>query len=669
MGLNTLNLRSKLIGVFLVITLIPVTLLGILSNNLQRSTLIERGHAKLLSTASQSAAVIDNFILTKLDTIIAEAQLADIVDYLSLPRHERVSTPLESRVLKTLNSLFSKRTIFTLSYTLLDRTGKEVISTQVTTRGLDRSNERYFIEPLQRGVPYVSSVQFSNTTSRESDLYFSTTVRHEKTREVVGVLVIHYDANILQHFIVQSDDLAGKETFAVLLDENLLRLADTRDSELLHKSIVPLDPAEVLRLKATNRLPDWPTEKLATDLPDFATAIRQTTTDKPYFNGVLYPGNTVQHAAVVDLRWKPWKVAIIQEQSHLLAPVDIQTRNALWLLLAVAVAVIVTAAAVSHWLVRPIVHLTKVATQITAGDLSVRVPIETEDEVGTLADAFNSMTSQLNQTIDSLEYRVAERTQELEQKQQALEEQTVELVQRSSQLEAANKELETFSYSVSHDLRAPLRAIDGFSLALAEDYSESLDETGLDYLNRVRNSAQRMGNLIDDMLQLSRINNSVISIKNVDLKVLAREVMDELQSIDPDRKIVFSLGENLQVEGDPRLLRIMLDNLLGNAWKFTSKNDKALITFDRLKETPEVFFIRDNGAGFNMNHAKKLFGVFQRLHRTIDFPGTGVGLATVQRILNRHGGKIWARAKEGEGATFYFSLVINKNDLYLKNIS
>ncbi|MEE9424105.1 MAG: ATP-binding protein, partial [Methylococcales bacterium] len=245
---------------------------------------------------------------------------------------------------------------------------------------------------------------------------------------------------------------------------------------------------------------------------------------------------------------------------------------------------------------------------------------------------------------------------ELEQKQQALQEQAVELVQRTTQLEAANKELETFSYSVSHDLRAPLRAIDGFSLALAEDYSESLDDTGLDYLNRVRNSAQRMGHLIDDMLQLSRVNNSIISVKNVDLKVLAREVMDGLQSTEPDRKIVFSLGENLQVEGDPRLLRIMLDNLLGNAWKFTSKNDKVLIKFDRLEETPEVFFIRDNGAGFNMDHAKKLFGAFQRLHRMTDFPGTGIGLATVQRILNRHGGKIWVKAKEGEGATFYFSL-------------
>ena len=665
-----LNLRSKLICVFLLVTLVPVILLGIMSNNLTRTTLIERGEAKLLSAASQSAAVIDNFMLTNLDTIIAEAHLPDIVDYLSLPRYQRVSTKLESRVLKTINTLFSKRTIFTLSYTLLDRTGKEAISTQVTTRGLDRSNERYFLEPMRSGLPYVSPVQFSTATSREGDLYFSSTVRHEKTREVVGVLVIHYDANILQHFIVKSDDLTGTETFAVLLDENLVRLADTNAPELLHKSIVPLDPAEVLRLKAINRLPDWPVEKLATDLPDFATGLQQTTTDKPYFNGILFPGNTIQYAAVADLKWKPWQVAIIQEQSHLLAPIDIQTRNALWLLLAVVVGVIVTTAIVSHWLAFPIVNLTNVATQVTAGDLSVRAPIETQDEIGTLAGAFNSMTTQLSQTIESLECRVATRTQELEQKQQALQDQTVELIQRTTQLEAANKELETFSYSVSHDLRAPLRAIDGFSLALVEDYREILDGTGLDYLNRVRNGAQRMGSLIDDMLQLSRINNSVISLENVDLKVLAREVMDELQSTEPDRKIVFSLGNNLQVEGDPRLLRIMLVNLLGNACKFTSKNDEALITFDRLEENPEVFFIMDNGVGFNMDHAKNLFGAFQRLHRMIDFPGTGIGLATVQRILNRHGGKIWAKAKEGEGATFYFSLVFDKRVIYTyKNIS
>ena len=232
--------------------------------------------------------------------------------------------------------------------------------------------------------------------------------------------------------------------------------------------------------------------------------------------------------------------------------------------------------------------------------------------------------------------------------------------QRTAELHSVNRELESFSYSVSHDLRAPLRAIDGFSVALLEDYGDRLDDTGHDYLARVRNSAQRMGHLIDDLLQLSRVNRDHITVQTVNLRSIAEEVLAELQAIEPDRKIEIILGKELQVEGDPRLLRIMLDNLLGNAWKFTGKNDEAQITFDKLKGDPQVFFIRDNGVGFNMNHAKKLFGAFQRLHRVTEFPGTGVGLATVQRIINRHGGRIWADAKEGEGATFYFSLVADE---------
>ena len=232
--------------------------------------------------------------------------------------------------------------------------------------------------------------------------------------------------------------------------------------------------------------------------------------------------------------------------------------------------------------------------------------------------------------------------------------------QRTAELKAVNKELEAFSYSVSHDLRAPLRSIDGFSMALLEDYGNKLDEEGQDYLDRVRKSAQRMGQLIDDLLQLSRVNRDHISPKEVDLAPLAEKVIDELSSGEPDRKVDFKVGKDLTVEGDPRLLRVMLDNLIGNAWKFTAKQPQAEIAFDRCKDNPQVFFIKDNGVGFDMKHADKLFGAFQRLHRVTDFPGTGIGLATVQRILNRHGGKVWAEAKLGEGAVFYFSLVRTK---------
>jgi len=232
--------------------------------------------------------------------------------------------------------------------------------------------------------------------------------------------------------------------------------------------------------------------------------------------------------------------------------------------------------------------------------------------------------------------------------------------QRTAELSSVNKELQAFAYSVSHDLRAPLRAIDGFSQALIEDYGDRLDSTGHNYLERVRNSAQRMGHLIDDLLQLSRVNRDQISLQSVDLRAMAQEIFEELQAGDPRRKVDINLGEDLHINGDPRLIRVMLDNLLGNAWKFTSKQAEACITFNKTPENPDIFLIKDNGVGFDMKHAKKLFGAFQRLHRMSDFPGTGVGLATVQRILNRHGGHIWADAKEGKGATFYFSMVSDK---------
>jgi len=237
-----------------------------------------------------------------------------------------------------------------------------------------------------------------------------------------------------------------------------------------------------------------------------------------------------------------------------------------------------------------------------------------------------------------------------------LKQREAELDQLNRRLQASNKELEAFAYAVSHDLRAPLRAIDGFSLALAEDYGAQLDATAHDYIQRVRRGAQRMGQLIDDMLQLSRVNRGELQWQEVDLSPMARQVMEELQAADPERHLELMLEPGLRVRGDPRLLRVMLDNLLGNAWKFTVKETVARIAFQRMAGERAVFRISDNGVGFDMRYRDKLFGAFQRLHRISEFPCTGVGLATVQRIVHRHGGRVWAEARESEGASFYFTL-------------
>ena len=228
---------------------------------------------------------------------------------------------------------------------------------------------------------------------------------------------------------------------------------------------------------------------------------------------------------------------------------------------------------------------------------------------------------------------------------------------RTAQLEATNKELEAFCYSVSHDLRAPLRNIVGFSQALLQDYGGELDEQGKEYLNRACAAGQRMTRLIEDLLHLSRVGRSEMSRSKVDLSAMIQAVAADLQKGEPSRSVHWKVAHGLTAQGDARLLRIAFENLLGNAWKFTSKREDAVIEFgQRAQNGDPVFFVRDNGAGFDMTYADKLFGVFQRLHPASEFPGTGIGLATVQRIVNRHGGRIWAEAEVGKGAIFYFTL-------------
>jgi PAS domain S-box-containing protein len=231
------------------------------------------------------------------------------------------------------------------------------------------------------------------------------------------------------------------------------------------------------------------------------------------------------------------------------------------------------------------------------------------------------------------------------------------LQKHSIELASANKELEAFSYSASHDLRTPLRAIDGFSQALLEDYGDALDEQGKDFIQRIRKAIQKMGQLIDDMLRLSRLTRTEIGSEKIDFTSLARVVIEKLQRTEPSRKVKIKIQEGMIVKGDKKLLEILLDNLLGNAWKFTAKTKHPSIEVSStIKHNQTVYIIKDNGAGFDMAHCDKLFVLFQRLHSTDEFSGTGIGLAIVQRIIYKHGGKIWAEGEIEKGATFFFTL-------------
>jgi signal transduction histidine kinase len=223
---------------------------------------------------------------------------------------------------------------------------------------------------------------------------------------------------------------------------------------------------------------------------------------------------------------------------------------------------------------------------------------------------------------------------------------------RTAELEASTRELDAFAYSVSHDLRAPLRSLAGFSEVLLEDYADRLDETGRRYLERIEVNAQRMAQMIDDLLNLSRATRVELRREPVDLTASAREVLTDLRDADPDRTVHATVEDGIATTGDPDLIRLVLYNLLGNAWKFTAKSEDARI---RVAIDGNVVTVADNGAGFDMRYAGKLFDPFQRLHAAADFEGTGIGLAIVHRIVHRHGGRIWARSEPGQGATFYFT--------------
>jgi PAS domain S-box-containing protein len=259
--------------------------------------------------------------------------------------------------------------------------------------------------------------------------------------------------------------------------------------------------------------------------------------------------------------------------------------------------------------------------------------------------------------LSAANHDLSTRTVELSSANEHLSARTVELSTRTADLSAANEELEAFAYSVSHDLRAPLRALDGFSQVVLEEYSESLDETGQDYLIRLRAASQRMGVLIDDMLSLSRVSRVEMSRVRVDMSAIATSITAELQEREPGREVEFVIEDGVMALGDPRFLRIVLENSLANAFKFTSTRPAARIEFGREEVDGEVvYFVRDNGVGFDMAYSDQLFVPFHRLHREIDFPGSGIGLATIRRVVGRHGGRAWAHGQVGRGATFHFTL-------------
>jgi light-regulated signal transduction histidine kinase (bacteriophytochrome) len=308
---------------------------------------------------------------------------------------------------------------------------------------------------------------------------------------------------------------------------------------------------------------------------------------------------------------------------------------------------LLAAMAIANQLGRRVGLLVQMAEKVQAGNFASRAPISAG------GDEITILSNNLNLMLDTLARNAAElRTfkEELEMR----------VAERTAQFEAANKELEAFSYSVSHDLRVPLRAIDGFSQQVLKRYEDKLDAEGKRYLNIVRDNTKKMSQLIDDILAFSRMGRLELSVSEVNIEELVRAVFEELKPTFTERGITIEIKPLPLCHGDPSMLHQVLVNLLGNAIKFTRPKPVPLIEVGGHSEGAEnIYYVKDNGAGFDMQYADKLFGVFQRLHGVAEFEGTGIGLAIVKRIVTRHGGRVWAESKIDEGATFYFTLPIN----------
>ncbi|MBW4506396.1 MAG: HAMP domain-containing protein [Scytonematopsis contorta HA4267-MV1] len=346
-----------------------------------------------------------------------------------------------------------------------------------------------------------------------------------------------------------------------------------------------------------------------------------------------------------------WLIVVVVPEADFMEQINANNQITIILCIVALLVAVFTGVMTARWVIKPILHLNASAKFIARGEWDKTVKIERYDELGELGQSFNSMATQLETSFSEMQNLNIE----LKQLNQSLEQRVSE---RTAELKAANQELEAFSYSVSHDLRSPLRSINAFSQILLNRYSDKLDVSGKDYLQRLCTNATRMGQLIDDLLAFSRVTRSELNRTQVDLSRIAREISENLHSSQPERQVEWIITPGIVANGDASLLRIVLENLLNNAWKFTSNQTNSRIEFNVIlqEDGKRAYFVMDNGAGFDMAYVNKLFQAFQRLHSNAEFPGNGIGLAIVQRIICRHLGQVWAEGTVFGGAVFYFTV-------------
>jgi signal transduction histidine kinase len=623
-----MSLKTKLTILMTAFTVLTLALFGAIVFSQARKTLETIRVAQLNNIADLKKDKVETFFGERLADLRSVQTFPDVRKNLPLLSDRQSSSRAASA--KIVSELDSELKPFQDGYgyldvMLLDRSGRIVY---VSDRKHQHLELGAFLPEKGAFEEGKNHIYFTNVLSRAAlgGQYemFGVAPLNDMQGRFIGAVAVEIDMGPIYTFIQDSTGLG--DTGETLIDRK--------------------EGNEVLFLSPLRHAPNAALQKRVPFDDQLALAAQKAAAGE-HGSGVAYDyRGTEVLAAWRYLSLLRWGLVTKIDTSEAFAPVLHLRNDVIIVGLALLLLGTLSAWALATAITKPVLALQKGAEAIAAGDLDQKVATGSRDEIGRLASTFDAMTEALARDRAGREKAESE-----------VKKLNEDLRQHVRQLEESNRELDAFSYSVSHDLRSPLRSIDGFSLALLEDQADKLDAEGKGYLERVRNATQRMSQLIDDLLKLSRVARFEMKRERVDLGALASAVAQRLTQNHPERPADLIIDDGLVAYGDERLLTVVLENLFANAWKFSATEARTVIEFGALLQAEEVvYFVRDNGVGFDMTYAEKLFSPFQRLHRESEFAGTGIGLATVKRIINRHGGRVWIESERGRGTTVYFTL-------------
>lgn len=653
-----LGLRGKLTASLMLISYTLLVLLTFLCNEATRTNLIDAANQSLYTAALQVSAQIDGYIRARVDELRLAGALPVFRPFLALPPDQRAGSPQEAEIINTLTVLASRDGLpFASSAALLDSQGHNIADVIYANIGTDESQRVYFQQAKQNRTPYVSAIQFP-VRAGTPDFYISHPLVDEGTGEVLGVLRVSFSVGIFQQLTQHSRGLAGEQSHAILLDENGLRIAHDTRPDLQFRTIFPLSPSDVATLQNEQRLPNLPPDTLTTNLPAFRQGMEQQATTPFFVSPTSDDTDHVFSVALAPLETQPWMVAFVQSREVFLAPVQAQTRSALLVALGLALVLGVAVVLVARWLAGPVLHLTQTARQVAAGDLHVQASVESRDEIGTLAQVFNTMTTRLQQTLHTLELRVAD----LNQSNTALESRSQQLhsaLQRVEELMTARSDAVR---SVVHDLRHTGQSIQ----AALDIWVMRLQDTGLapelldEGYQQVQLALQQQNELLSDMRDaaLLETGNLVLKPQATNLVALVETVAEQLRPhfLLASCELVVTVPTPVpDAWCDPQRMRRVFYNILENAYRYTTtvREDGFVAVRITADETALLCQVADNGRGIAADDLARLGQKFIRLNAGEHDPaGMGLGLNFCIGILRlSHGSLELTSPGIGQGVT------------------